>query len=195
MDGRSRAGFVGVDQASQDHHAVLVDATAQLQVVVQHLRLVNRQIKDAEKRLDQLTAKLATATAEADGVVPATQRDVTIPRSLPRPKSCGARVVIATLPARASDALQRRDDHALRRRCGVAPVTKRSGKSRIVLRRQAAHNRLANAAYHWARVAVQRAPRSRQKYPGPRPPLGRRPPPRRRLRHARRRHPVRPAHP
>jgi hypothetical protein len=33
-----------------------------------------------------------------------------------------------------------------------------------VLRRQAAHNRLANAAYHWARVAVQRDPRSRQKY-------------------------------
>ena len=31
------------------------------------------------------------------------------------------------------------------------------------LRRQAAHNRLANGAYHWARVAVQRDPRSRRK--------------------------------
>jgi len=92
------------------------------------------------------------------------QRDVTILRSLPGPERFRGRVVIATLLARASEALQRRDYHALRCLCGVAPVTKRSGKSRIVLRRQAAHNRLANAAYHWARVAVQRDPRSRQKY-------------------------------
>ncbi|WP_406567483.1 transposase [Azospirillum canadense] len=48
--------------------------------------------------------------------------------------------------------------------CGVAPVTKRSGKSTIVRRRQAAHNRLANAVYHWARVAVQPDPKSRAKY-------------------------------
>ena len=69
-----------------------------------------------------------------------------------------------TLLARASEALQRRDYHALRCLCGVAPVTKRSGKSKIVLRRQTAHNRRANAACHWARVAVQRDPRSRAKY-------------------------------
>jgi len=135
-------------------------ATAHLQVVVERLRLVNRQIKDAEKRLDQLTEQLATAATEADGVATTMQRDVTILRSLPGV----GRIVIATLLAQASEALQRRDYHALRCLCGVAPVTKRSGKSKIVLRRQAAHNRLANAAYHWARVAVQRDPRSRQKY-------------------------------
>ena len=38
---------------------------------------------------------------------------------------------------------------------GVAPVTKRSGKSYIIVRRQACHDRLANAMYHWGRVAVQ----------------------------------------
>jgi len=135
-------------------------ATNHLRVVVERLRLVNRQIKDAEKRLDELTEQLATATPEADGVATTMQRDVTILRSLPGV----GRVVIATLLAEASEALQRRDYHALRCLCGVAPVTKRSGKSKIVLRRQAAHNRLANAAYHWARVAVQRDPRSRQKY-------------------------------
>jgi transposase len=134
-------------------------ATTHLQVVVERLRLVNRQIKEAEKRLDLLTERLATATAEADGAA-TMQRDVTILRSLPGV----GRVVIATLLAEASEALQRRDYHALRCLCGVAPVTKRSGKSRIVLRRQAAHARLANAVYHWARVAVQRDPRSRQKY-------------------------------
>jgi len=138
-------------------------ATAHLQVVVERLRLVNRQIKDAEKRLDQLTEQLATAATDTENTA-TMQRDVTILRSLPGPERCGGRVVIATLLAEASEALQRRDYHALRCLCGVAPVTKRSGKSRIVLRRQAAHNRLANAAYHWARVAVQRDPRSRQKY-------------------------------
>ena len=134
-------------------------ATTHLQVVVERLRLVNRQIKDAEKRLDHLTEQLATAATDT-GNTATMQRDVTILRSLPGV----GRVVIATLLAEASEALQRRDYHALRCLCGVAPVTKRSGKSKIVLRRQAAHNRLANAAYHWARVAVQRDPRSRQKY-------------------------------
>jgi len=148
--------------------------------VVERLRLVNRQIKDAEKRLDHLTEQLATAATENENTA-TTQRDVTILRSLPGAARCGGRVVIATLLARASEALQRRDYHPLRCLCGVAPVTKGSGKSRIVLRRQAAHNRLANAAYHWARVAVQRDPRSRQKYAA--------------LRQARRRHPVRPGTP
>ncbi|MHA6646109.1 transposase [Mesorhizobium sp. A623] len=53
---------------------------------------------------------------------------------------------------------------ALRSLTGVAPVTKRSGKSLIVIRRQAWHDRLANAMYHWARVAVQHDPNSRAKY-------------------------------
>jgi len=47
---------------------------------------------------------------------------------------------------------------------GVAPVTRRSGKSLIVLRRHACNGRLAQAVYHWARVAVQHDPTSRQRY-------------------------------
>jgi transposase len=74
------------------------------------------------------------------------------------------RIVLATLLAEAFEAVQRRDDQALRCLAGVAPVTKRSGKSRIVLMRQAAHVRLRNAVYHWARVAVQHDPRSQAKY-------------------------------
>lgn len=42
-----------------------------------------------------------------------------------------------------------------------APFTKRSGKSRIVIMRQAVHVRLRNGAYHWARVALQHDPQSR----------------------------------
>ena len=43
-------------------------------------------------------------------------------------------------------------------------MTRRSGKSCIVLRRHACNNRLRNAVYHWARVAIQHDPISRQRY-------------------------------
>ena len=56
------------------------------------------------------------------------------------------RIVLATLLAEALDPLQRRDYHALRCLFGVAPVTWRSGKSKIVIRRLTAHRRLCDAA-------------------------------------------------
>jgi len=46
----------------------------------------------------------------------------------------------------------------------VAPLTKSSGKTRRVLRRHACHRRLANAVYHWARIATQHDRTSRAKY-------------------------------
>ncbi len=74
------------------------------------------------------------------------------------------RIVLATLLAEAYDPLRRRDYQALRCLSGTAPVTKRSGKSLIVVRRLAAHNRLRDAVYHWARVAVRYDPISKAKY-------------------------------
>ena len=100
------------------------------------------------------------ASAEAEPRLPEEPPDAAILLSLP---GIGT-VVLATLLAEASDALRRRDYHALRCLCGVAPVTRRSGKSLIVVRRLAAHDRLRDAAYHWARVAAQRDPASRAKY-------------------------------
>jgi len=88
------------------------------------------------------------------------QRDPVVLASLPGV----GRTVLATLLAEAPDPLQRRDYPALRSLTGVAPVTRRSGKSWIVVRRQACHPRLANAVYHWARVAIQHDPKSRAKY-------------------------------
>src|SRR5215467_13846029 len=58
-----------------------------------------------------------------------------------------ARTVLATLLAEASDTLQRRDYHALRLLCGSAPVTRRSGKSCVVVRPYACNHRLRNATY------------------------------------------------
>ena len=73
-------------------------------------------------------------------------------------------MAVATLLAEAFEALQRRDYHALRCLSGVAPVTRQSGKSKIVVRRLAVNRRLQNAVYHWAFAALQRDPRSRAKY-------------------------------
>src|SRR5262245_21457670 len=64
----------------------------------------------------------------------------------------------------ASGPLSRRDYQALRTLSGVAPVTKRSGKSHVVVMRYASHVRLRNTVYHWARVATQHDHESRTRY-------------------------------
>lgn len=64
----------------------------------------------------------------------------------------------------AAGPISRRDYTALRTLSGVAPVTKRSGKSCIVIMRYAAQLRLRNAVFHWARVAVLNDPKCRSRY-------------------------------
>ena len=64
----------------------------------------------------------------------------------------------------AGDPLARRDYAALRTLSGVAPVTKRSGKTCIVVMRYAAHIRLRQAVFHWGRVAIIHDPKSRSRY-------------------------------
>jgi len=139
-------------------------ATAHIRVAVERLRLVNRQLADAELQLDRLCKKLAELVAGDEGEnVPGQRhkhRDATILDSLPGV----GRTVLATMLAEAPDALQRRDYHGLRTLCGSAPVTRRSGKSCIVTRRRACNRRLSNALFNWGRVAVQHDPRSKAKY-------------------------------
>ena len=138
-------------------------ASAHIGVIAERLRLVNRQLKQVARRLDGLIASLSGEAAESgepEGQ-PAEQRDAVILRSYPGV----GRTVLATLLAEAYQALQSRDYHALRTLCGVAPVTKRSGKSiRRVERRQACSHRLREALYHWARVASQHDPVSKARY-------------------------------
>lgn len=133
-------------------------ASAHIGALIARIRLVNRQLDQAHRRIDVLTTHLIPDEEQQPGQTK--QHDVNILASLPGV----GRIVLATLLAEAFDALQRRDYAALRSLTGVAPVTKRSGKSCIVVRRQACHDRLANAMYHWARVAVQRDIKSRTKY-------------------------------
>jgi transposase len=46
----------------------------------------------------------------------------------------------------------------------VGPVTKRSGKTRIVVMRYAAQVRLRQAVFHWARVAILHHPKSHSRF-------------------------------
>jgi transposase len=131
-------------------------AVLHLRSLVARLRLANTEFHQAERKLDELCAGLSReATAAAHEPV-----DAAILRSLP---GVGT-VVLATLLAEAGDPLARRDHAALRTLSGVAPVTKRSGKSCIVVMRYAAQNRLRQAVFHWARVAILHDPKSRSRY-------------------------------
>jgi transposase len=134
-------------------------AIAHIGTLVARLRLVNQQIKQAERRLDELCAAIETAAEAAPGQI-CEQRDVAILRSCP---GLG-RIIIATLLAEACEPLRRRDYHVLRLLAGVAPVTRRSGKSCIVVRRHACNNRLRNAVFQWARVAIMHDPVGKQRY-------------------------------
>jgi len=134
-------------------------ATAHIRSLIARLRPVNQELKQTQRRLDQLCNAIEAAAEQTPGQL-CEQRDVSILRSCP---GLG-RINIAALLAEAWQPLQRRDYHALRTLCGAAPVTRRSGKSCIVLRRYACNKRLAEAVYHWARVATQHDPISQRRY-------------------------------
>ena len=119
------------------------------------LGLVHRQLAEAKREISRLLKSLSTpeeTTSEEFGE----QRDATILSSLPG----GGQTVLTALLVEAPPLVA----NATTRPCGVARVTRRSGKSTIVVRRLAAHPRLRDAAYHWARVAVQHDATSKNKY-------------------------------
>jgi Transposase IS116/IS110/IS902 family len=58
--------------------------------------------------------------------------------------------------AEAAQPLAERDSQMLRTHGGGAPVTKHSGKRRLVVMRRGCNPRLRHALYHMARVAMQR---------------------------------------
>jgi len=134
-------------------------ASAHIRTLAARLRLINQQIKEAQRRLDELCGAIEAAAEVTPGQI-CEQRDVAILRSLP---GLG-RITLATLLAEACEPLRRRDYHVLRVLTGAAPVTRRSGKTCFVLRRHACNKRLAQAIYHWARVAKQHDPISNKRY-------------------------------
>src|SRR5690242_16498824 len=132
-------------------------ACAHIRSLAARLRLINQQSKEAQQSLDRLCAKLEEENPSGQSLE---QCDVTILRSWP---GIG-RINLATLLAEATEPLRRRDYHALRALAGVAPVTRRSGKQRFVIRRLACNGRLRTAVYHWSRVAIQHDAAARRRY-------------------------------
>lgn len=135
-------------------------ACVHIRSLVARMRLVNQQIKEACNALDSLCAKLGAPDEESPSGQSHEQCDVTILRSWP---GIG-RIVLATLLTEAAQALQARDYHALRALAGVAPVTRQSGKKRLVSRRLACNRRLQTAVHHWSRVAIQHDAAARRCY-------------------------------
>jgi transposase len=117
-------------------------AAIHIRSLVIRLHVVNRELRDAEQQLDELCGVIGEIASAMEGSPQ--PGDVAILRSLP---GIG-RINLATLLAEASGPLGRRDYQGLRTLSGVAPVTKRSSKSHIVVMRYAAHVRLRNTVYH-----------------------------------------------
>ena len=118
------------------------------------LRLASQQRRQCDRRLEQLLDVLAT------GEPPLEHRDVTILRSLPGV----GRLVAATMLAEAWPALAARDYQMLRTHSGVAPVTRQSGKTRLVTMRRSCNGHLREAVFHWASNSLRLDPRCRAHY-------------------------------
>src|ERR1700694_4142552 len=129
---------------------VVEAATEHIVLLLPRLRLVHSQRQRCGARIEALLDELPAAGEEDDN--PMEYSDVAILRSLPGV----GRIVAATIIAEACAALTERDYRALRCHAGIAPVTKQSGKQRMVLMRYACNGRLRHAFYHCARVAAIR---------------------------------------
>src|SRR3954453_19621176 len=118
------------------------------------LRLLQQQKTDVAARIQSILDEMSQPGHGGE------HRDVAIILSLPGV----GRSVAATTLAEASQALARRDCHALRSYSGSAPLTRQSGKKKVVLMRQSCNQRMRNALYHWARISVQHDDHSREHY-------------------------------
>jgi len=137
------------------------DATVQscvfhIRSVVERLKVADRQlggIKDSiEKVIETVNEKLK---AEGDGPT-----DIEILRSIP---GVGI-VVLATLIAEAWSLVRRRDFEAIRCLGGTAPVTRQSGRTKLVVRRRAVCKSLSAAFHILGGIAVTNDPVSKAKY-------------------------------
>jgi transposase len=133
----------GTALAAADHVAMLLP----------RLRMAHEQRAECERRLERLLRDLA------EGDQPE-HRDVTIIRSV---AGVGT-IVAATMLAEAALPLAQRDYQILRAQSGVAPVTRQSGKTRLVLMRRSCNARLRSAVFNWARNSIRLEPRARALY-------------------------------
>jgi transposase len=127
----------GAAEAAQAHCGFLLPC----------LRVLAEQLKACSQQVSALLRTLTEESSEGEG-----PSDVAIVQSLPGV----GRKITAWLCAEAAQPLAERDYEVLRTHGGVAPVTRQSGKRRLVVMRRGCNPRLRQALYHMARVAMQR---------------------------------------
>jgi transposase len=137
----------GVAEAAAEHVVLLLP----------RLRLAHQQESDVGRRVQAQMEELASPAAEEETPE---HRDAAILLSLPGV----GRKVGATILSEAHQAIAERDYHALRSLMGAAPVTRQSGKTKVVLMRYACSGPLRNALYHWSQVSTIHDPRSKREY-------------------------------
>ena len=112
------------------------------------LRAVHQQDDQVGKRkkrmLEELSASSGDGTAQEHS-------DAAILLSLPGV----GQSVGATMLAEASQPLAERDYHALRCYAGSAPVTRQSGKRKLVMMRRGCSERMRNALYYWSLASLK----------------------------------------
>jgi hypothetical protein len=135
----------GAAEAAQAHCGFLLPC----------LRVLAEQLQACSQQVSALLRTLAEEPGESEG-----PSDVAIVLSLPGV----GRKITAWLFAEAAQPLAERDYQVLRTHGGVAPVTKQSGKRRVVVMRRGCNPRLRHALYHMARVAMQRDAHFRRVY-------------------------------
>jgi transposase len=132
-------------------------ASEHVLMLLPRLRLLHQQRETTTKRIRGILDELCAAPPECEG---REHRDVEILLSLP---GIGP-VVAATMLAEASQPLRDRAYQALRSYAGTAPVTRQSGKRKVIVMRYACNERLRNALYHWSRTSMQKDARAKQHY-------------------------------
>lgn len=115
-------------------------------LLIPRLRLVHEQKLEVEREIERLLEQLSVPEEGK-----AEHRDARLLQSLP---GLG-KLVCATMLAEASEPLENRDYSSLRTLCGVAPVTKRSGKQYAVTMRTSCSRRLRPAVHYWIDNAIK----------------------------------------
>lgn len=130
-------------------------ASEHVLLLLPRIVLLAEQVKDVERRITRLLEELPE-TPDGNNK----PRDIDLFLSLP-----GVGPIIAsTILSEASRPIRDRDCHALRCYAGTAPVTKQSGKRRMVSMRQACSARIRQAVFHWSGRSIMFDLRSRQQY-------------------------------
>lgn len=127
-----------------------------IKTIIERMKVIDRQLGQTKECIKDVIETMNSKLV-AEGEEPT---DIEILRSVPGVGD----VVLATLLAEAWDLIRRRDLKALRCLGGTAPVTRQSGKTKLVIKRRAVCRSLADAFHVLGGIAAINDPVSKAKY-------------------------------